>query len=200
MMFESHEKFKQQQLINNITISGVAPFVDEDFLSLVMAIREKLETTITSDEIYSIYSIYGSKINLIVVRFAYYGVKSAVLSKRRQIEVYASDVFTDVDPNDDSNNLIYINHHLTPHFGKLLQYGKEKVKKKTIYLCWSSSYGLLLKSSENDKPRTFMSTEAIQSFINAGQQSSSNSTNSISNARPSLSVNPKKSNDRNTTG
>lgn len=43
MMFESHEKFKQQQLINNITISGVAPFVDEDFLSLVMAIREKLE-------------------------------------------------------------------------------------------------------------------------------------------------------------
>lgn len=185
MMFESHEKFKQQQLLNNITISGIAPFADEDLFLIVLAIGEKLEVTITAEDIYSIYRIFGSKSNLIVVRFVDYGLKSALLSKRRQTDVYASDVFTDINPNADNNNMIYINHHLTPHFGKLLQHGKEEVKKKTIHSCWIGSSGLLIRPSENDNPRTFMTIEAIQSYINAGQQSSA----CDSDKRPSLRVN-----------
>lgn len=168
-LFEQQEKWKQQQLQNNITIMGIPPFENEDLLGVVADIGVKFDLNIKESDVASINRVIGSKNHIIIVRFFNFNTKMAIMQKARRIDVFSSDVFSDVEPNAEHNNQLFINHHLTPHCAKLLQYGKEEIKNGLLHSCWVSSSGLLVRCNENDTPRSFMLLENLRSFIHSRQ-------------------------------
>lgn len=167
LLHENHEKSKQRQLLNNITIMGIAPFNGEKLFDLVADIGNVLKLQIQPDDIEKLYRINGSKNHIIVVGFYDWNLKAAIIRNKRDVVIYESDVFADVSKDNEQNNQIYINHHLTPYFGNLLQFGKSEVKKETLHSCWINSKGLLVKLNEQDTPHVFSSIDALQSFINS---------------------------------
>lgn len=188
LLHENQEKAKQRQLLNNITIMGIAPFCEESLFQLVVDIGNVLNVKIQSEDIEKLYRINGSKNHIIVVRFFDWNLKSAIMRNKRDVVIHECDVFSDVTKDSDQNNQIFINHHLTPYFGNLLQYGRNEVKKETLHSCWINSNGLLVKLNEHDTPHLFSSIDALQSFINSGP---SNTTQAEKFSNRGSSIKPK---------
>lgn len=173
-IFEQQEKWKQQQLQNNITIMGIPSFDSEDLFGYIVDICDKLELIISENEIESINRVIGSKNHIIIVRFHNFNTKMAIVQKTKHTDLFTSDVFANVSKGSTEDKQIYINHHLTPHFAKLLQFGKDEKKNGSLHSCWIGSSGLLVKCTENDAPRSFSSLDALRAYIRVDQQLDSN--------------------------
>lgn len=170
----ANEKDKQHRLKQNITLAGLPPSHDENLEVMFKDICNSFGVTIVDGDIVDIYRVYNSKNNSIVVKLSNMSIKSAIMDKKRDVNIFSNDVWPHVDNTDDNNFQVFINHHLTPYFGNLLMCGKREVKNGSIDSCWIGMNGLLVKFSENDRASTFASTDELFSYINAYAQSNGN--------------------------
>lgn len=111
----SLEIMKQEQLKNNMCISGVPPKLiskDNNTADLVLAIAKKLGADCNVSQ-FSSYAVAGNK--FIIVRFYNMKHKQQLMNKiRTKKSLMVEEVF-----KEKSNSQIYLNDHLTPYFNAL---------------------------------------------------------------------------------
>lgn len=168
------EILKQEQLKNNISISGVPPSIinssNNNTPGLVIDIAKSLNVQINASHFTS-YAVAGNK--FIIVHFYNLMHKSSLKNKiRAKKSLMVEEVF-----NGSSNSQIYLNDHLTPYFNSLyLTARKAKADKK---LASASSYGgkIRVRKRANDAPVIITSASQLQVLT---EQDTSKNTSFVS--------------------
>lgn len=192
------ELLKQDQLKNNICISGVPPSAldNTDTADIVIKIAHTLEVELNKSQFNS-YAIANKK--FIIAQFHNIKHKQLLLSKiRAKRSLMVEEIINAV-----SNGQIYLNDHLTPHFSKLFVAAR-KAHKDGLLASVSSAGGKIRVRKTKDFQQTIITSEAqLHTHINMdcddntsistinteapGTSNSINRTNTLNTNRPSRS-------------
>lgn len=158
----SIEILKQEQLKNNVCISGIPEekIANNNTADLVKAIAKTLDIELSRSNFTS-YPI--SKNKLIIVNMFNVKHKQALLSKiRSKRSLMVEEVFNDIS----SNGQIYLNDHLTPHFTRLFLSARNA--KKNGQLASVTSYGgkIRVRRQMSDVPTIINTDSQLQILIN----------------------------------
>lgn len=174
----SIEVLKQEQLRNNICVSGVPTNTIEgtNTAEIVIAIAKKLGVELSRQNFTS-YPVAGNK--FIIVNMYNVRHKQTLLNK---IRVKKSLMVEEVLPTQ-SNSQIYLNDHLTPYFNRLFLIARNA--KKEGKLASASSYGgkIRARKSLNDAPSVIYTEKQLQLLIaDCDSNSSTSSVQHISDS------------------
>lgn len=163
----SIETLKQEQLKNNICISGVPVDItkNNNTAEIIIAIADKLDVKLVKNN-FSSYAISENK--FIIVRFHNYKHKHQLLLRiRTKKSLMVEEVF-----KTKSNSQLYLNDHLTPYFNHLFLLARNAKKNGTI--ATASSYGgkIRIRKNINDAPHTITCERQLISLI--GLESANN--------------------------
>lgn len=159
----SNELQKQKLLKNNISIYGIPFNADEDLVEIVKAVFKFYNIELNVSSISGTYRVKKS-VNLIVVKFKDFEMKDLIMKAKSEKILKLTDLFA---TSSATNEIIYINNHTSPFFGKLLYHGRQCVKEKKLFSCWISSNGFMVRKTENSSPAEMKSVEHLMSFVNA---------------------------------
>lgn len=156
------ELSKQQSLKNNISIFGCPKIGDENVTETAIKVFKAFGSTFVPSDFQTVYRTSGKKPSFtsIIVKFREFEKKLAAMSSKAQKQVKVSDVIGD----SKSIAQIYLNHHVTPFFGRLLAAGRTAVKDEIIHSCWINTMGCMIKFEENGKPMNVRSQEGFDSI------------------------------------
>lgn len=163
LCIEATEKSKQQQLQSNITIMNIPPIENESTTDLVMQIGAFFNVSVTAADVVSSYRVAHSKNNLLIAKLKSQALKIEIMTAAKETKLMASNI---IECSGETDQQLYINHHVTPYFGKLPAFGRAAVKDNKLNSCWISSNGLMAKINQDDSPHAFMSINALSAFIN----------------------------------
>lgn len=183
------EVLKQEQLKNNVCISGVPPSMlkeNNNTSQIVTSIAKSLNVEFNASQ-FSSYAVARNK--FIIVSFYNLKYKQMLLNKIRvKKSLMVEEVFHDVQ----SNSQIYLNDHLTPYFNNLYLIARNA--KKEGKLASASSYGgkIRARKTANDTPTVIMSESQLHSLIDMDVSDmsfdSSHQTINVSNASSSVAI------------
>lgn len=143
------ELLKQEQLKNNICVSGIPPALvnkENSTSKLIIAIAKTLGIDIAASQFTS-YAVANNK--FVITHFYNMSHKQMLINKiRAKRSLMVEEVFQQAK----SNSQIYLNDHLTPYFNRL--YLTARNAKKEGKLASASSYGgkIRARKSEEDVP------------------------------------------------
>lgn len=196
MLEISMELLKQEQLKNNICVSGIPPALvnkENSTSKLIIAIAKTLGIDITASQFTS-YAVASNK--FVITHFYNMSHKQMIINK---IRAKRSLMVEEVFQQGQSNSQIYLNDHLTPYFNKL--YLMARNAKKEGKLASASSYGgkIRARKSVEDVPTLItnenqllalieddvsdMSSSSMQQVINISSASSALTAASSSTAQ-----------------
>lgn len=154
------ETLKQDQLKNNLCISGVPTeqINDINTSDIIIAIAKSLGIDLAFNHFTS-YSVANKK--FIIVHFFNYKHKQQLLMRiRARKSLMVEEVF-----KTKSNSQIYLNDHLTPYFNKLhLQARNAKKEGKLVSV---TSYGgkIRVRKNASDIPVSIVNERQLQTLI-----------------------------------
>lgn len=160
MLEASLEQMKQDQLKNNLCISGVPVELvnGENTSDIVIKIASKLNVEITKNQ-FSSYAVANNK--FLIARFYNLKHKQTLQNKiRAKRSLMVEEVF-----GNKSNSQIYLNDHLTPYMNKLFL--AARTAKKDGKLASATSHGgkIRARKSTNDVPITITCEKQLQTLI-----------------------------------
>lgn len=192
MLEASIECLRQEQLKNNICVSGVPPTMIDgnNTADCIISIARALNIDITRTQ-FSSYAVANKK--LIIAHFYNLRHKQSLHNK---IRVKKSLMVEEV-VNTKSNSQIYLNDHLTPYFNKLHFIARNA--KKDGKLASASSYGGKIRARKllDDAPTVITTESQLQALIDLSNSNdngnysinSAHHANNISNTSHSTSQN-----------
>lgn len=162
---------KQRTLKNNITIMGIPYIEGEDIKDLVSKIFTVINCSIKIEST-TVYRTKG-KNSMIVVKLDEYPSKLSILQAKTNKTIRLKNIIScDLSTGD---GIVFINNHVTPYFGKLLQVGRLAMKNKQIHSCWLASMGCMLRVQENSQPMGYRSVIEFNEIIQSKTESISSS-------------------------
>lgn len=169
----SVEMLKQEQLKNNICVSGVPPnlLINGNANDLIQKIATKLDFKLNSNQ-FSSYAVAQNK--FIIVQFYNFKHKLQLLGKiRAKRSLMVEEVF-----GGQSNSQIYLNDHLTPFFNRLYLIARNA--KKDGQIASATSYGGKIRARKQlDHPPTLITSEKqLMALINSDAANESGNTHS----------------------
>lgn len=158
---------KQQQLKNNISISGCPNLESIDLKSIPTKIFEAFGAEISPFDFASVYRVSNFNSNSpIIVSFVEFKKKLKILGLKAGKTVMMNDVFDGRDVH--GNNQLYLNNDVTPYFGRLLAAGRQAKRDELIHACWIGKTGCLVKIHEDGETYNFRSLndfEELKKFV-----------------------------------
>lgn len=157
------ELSKQKLLRNNLSIMGIPFQENENLKDISISIFKFINCNPSTDTINGSYRIKGHANNIFIIKLEDYNFKQNVLTNKTKKSIKVKDIIT-CDSNL-ANNTVYINNHVTPHFGRLLAEGRKAVKNGKIFSVWMTSLGTQIKFEENGKQLLYHSVEQLHQLI-----------------------------------
>lgn len=186
----SIEILKQDQLRNNICISGIPSDTIDNIgtTDIVIAIAKTLGVEFARNNFTS-YPVAGNK--FIIVNMYNLRNKQSLLNK---IRIKKSLMIEEVFKSTKSNSQVYLNDHLTPYFNRLFLIARKA--KKDGLLASATSYGGKIRARKSiDEPPTVITTEKqLQALINTQDDNLNSSIRNVS----TMEINSSTSNESNT--
>lgn len=163
---------KQNAIARNLSIMGIPPTDNEDLVSIAMSLFSLVGCDLGRADIFGSYRVknVNSSSNIIVVKLNDISVKHRILKSKVGKELRLKDVIR-CNPTNN-NQVIYINNHVTPFFGKLLSEGRKAVKEKKIHSVWLSKDGCRLRFDADGVERVYRSASELYDLISSGRNSS----------------------------
>lgn len=170
------EQMKQDQLKNNICISGVPPGMlnGDNTAEIVIQIANKLNVQITAHQ-FSAYPVANGK--FIIARFYNIKFKQQLQNKiRARRSLMVEECFTNT-----CNSQIYLNDHLTPYMNRL--YLAARMAKKEGKLASATSHGgkIRARKSANDPPIIITSDKQLRRLIETDEANTSTDSLQLNN-------------------
>lgn len=159
----NNELQKQAALKSNIVVMGIPPTENENLSTLFMSIAMHLSADVTPNNINSIYRIRGSKSHSIVVKLNSFEAKIAMMSKKSKNSITLKDI-----PGSGStiDKPVFISHHLTPYFAKLLAASRVAVNDGRLKASWITSNGLAIRFIDDTTEDSITTTDHLDARIN----------------------------------
>lgn len=196
------ELLKQENLKNNICVSGIPPAMikkENGTSKIIISIAKYLGVDVSASQFTS-YAVAGNK--FVIIHFYNMSHKQLLINK---IRIKKSLMVEEVFQQNQSNSQIYLNDHLTPYFNKL--YLMARNAKKDGKLASATSFGgkIRARKSEDDIPTLITHEQQLLALINDDvsdmsfstvQQSTNTSiASTTANVSPSTSHNSNQGND-----
>lgn len=172
----SIEQMKQNQLLNNICISGVPPeLIDGNNTSeIVVKIANKLGVQLSAGQ-FSSYSVANNK--FIIARFFNMKHKQTMQNKvRAKRSLMVEEVFTHT-----SNSQIYLNDHLTPYMNKLFLLARKAKQEGKLASVTSHGSKIRARKSNNDVPIVVVSEKQLHTLIDMDYCNTSTESHQLAN-------------------
>lgn len=170
MMSHREELFKQNQLANNLCVSGIPRLQDDSEKALRKVFStfcSKLSINLQQQDIDTIYRVNNSD-DLIVVKFISFAAKLKVFRNRKKCKVMSNEV---IKINNGTLPVqLFINHHTTPFYGNLLKIGRMAQANNKLYSCRMSKHGLFAKRTEHAKEKLILSAIEFTNYIENGSE------------------------------
>lgn len=154
---------KQRSLKNNISVFGIGHKEGENLQQIILSLFQKIGCNVNEKQISSCYRLSGKGKGIIIVKLSDYELKLNILKIKAKKPVTVGELLS--DSTNDASDVIYINNHVTPFFGKLLQEGRKASKNGDIHSCWLNAFGCQLKFAEDGKQHMYRSIEELTSLI-----------------------------------
>lgn len=154
------EQLKQEQLKNNICISGIPPssLENTDTADIVIEIAKKLGCDLNKSQFNS-YAIANKK--FIIAQYYNIKHKQLLLSKiRAKRSLMVEEVL-----NTTSNSQIYLNDHLTAHFNKLYTIARNAKKNGLLESVSSLGGKIRARKSKDDQLILIYSETQLRTLI-----------------------------------
>lgn len=153
------EILKQDQLKNNVCISGIPSSIIENgnVTNLVIQIANTLEVEFNNTHL----SAYAIANKFVIASFFNIKHKQLMFAKMRaKRSLMVEEVFTTT-----SNSQIYLNDHLTPHFNKLFIMARNAKKDGKLTSVSSIGGKIRVRKCENDVPITITLESQLSTLI-----------------------------------
>lgn len=183
-VFASQELHKQSLLKHNLILMGIPSTIKTDLFQLVLSIANILEVNLSEGDVAAVYRIANSYSGLIVIKFSSMECKSEFLARKFQTKIVIGDLF---DGTDEPEQQIFLNHHVTPHFGKLLAKARSAIKDGLLHSCWMSAQGMLVRDSENNQPVPIVTDLHFMDFMNRNNNNVNHNRNVATSSHSSTS-------------
>lgn len=193
-LYES-ELNKQKLLRNNLSIMGVPKMKNEDLKITARNIFKFIGCDATPANIINCYRVDSNKSSdakIFIVKLNNYELKQEILKHKVQKAVKLKDIVS--SHSSMENQIIYINNHVTPFFGKLMSEGRKMQKVGKIHSVWLSSGGCQIKFSDDGPRFRYQSIDQLEEIIrkNVGGMTKNNNGKRIRSTNTSpLPVNKK---------
>lgn len=186
------EILKQEQLKNNISISGVPPNIiksDNNTAEFVIKIAKALGVDYNVSQFTS-YAVAGNK--FIIVHFYNMKHKQTLMNKIRA----KRSLMVEEALQLNSNSQIYLNDHLTPYFNSLYLAARKAKAEKKIFS--ASSYGGKIRARKraDDAPIIITCANQLRMLIDS-DETANTSCLSINSSNTSAETIPTTSNANN---
>lgn len=162
-VFNSNEILKQNLLKNNLVITGIPRDYGDDTNQIMFNIAAILKVKLSRNDIVNSYRINNSYSGLIVVRFATMERRNEILHNKQRLPISLGDIF---EVNGDAGSQqIYLNPHVTPHFGKLSSKARLAMKEKKIFSFFISTQGLMVKLSADSNATAVITLDHLDKLL-----------------------------------
>lgn len=171
---ESIEILKQDQLRNNICISGVPAekVMNANTKDIVIAIAKKLGIDLSPNNFTS-YPVAKNK--FIIVNMYNITHKQSLLNKIRvKKSLLVEEVF-----GTQSNSQIYLNDHLTPYFNRLFLIARTAKKEGKLASATSNGGKIRARKCIDDAPSIIYSERQLHEIIERNNNNQSISSNQL---------------------
>lgn len=162
-VYNSNEILKQNLLKNNLVIVGIPKDYGDDTNQIMFNIAAMLKVKLNRNDIVNSYRINNSYSGLIVVRFATMERRNEILHNKQRLPITLGDIF---EVNGDTGaQQIYLNPHVTPHFGKLSTKARLAMKEKKIFSFFISTQGLMVKLTADGDATAIITLAQLDKLI-----------------------------------
>lgn len=151
---------KQKLLRNNISIFGLPHSENENLGQVVQSVLEAIGCGDLINAVSELYRLKGNSNKIIMARLYDHDAKHRILLAKTKKVIKAKDIV-----GGECEDVLYINNHVTPFFGKLLHEGRKLVKEGKMHSCWINSFGCQLKFSLNDKSHVYKSIDELHDLV-----------------------------------
>lgn len=154
------ELLKQEQLKNNICISGVPNELvnNNNTTNVIINIAETLKVDI-NEQNFTSYFIANKKF-IVVHMFSQQHKLQLLTNMRAKKSLMVEEIF-----NTKSNSQIYLNEHLTPYFNNIYLHARKTKKERTIHSVSSHGGKIKIRIHEEDSPIVITSIEHLQETV-----------------------------------
>lgn len=161
------ELTKQNVLARNLSIMGIPLADNEDLTLIALKVFTLVGCELSRADIFGCYRVKkgNSFTDIVIVKLNDFAVKHQIMKSKVNKQLRLQDV---INSNTmDANQIVYINNHVTPFFGKLLAEGRRAVKDKKIHSVWLNKEGCRLRFDVDGDERSFRSTKEFNALISA---------------------------------
>lgn len=154
---------KQNELVNNLVISGIPQGRHENLLKIFDRLCVKIHAPVSQKDVLKIFRIVGRSEPLIIVKFRTWTAKANVKRSFKYKNLWSFDIVP--TPSHAHSSKIFINAHTTRFYGKLVQIAKYYKKAGIIQSFYLCEHGLLVKSFCCEKDYTILSKEELMDWV-----------------------------------
>lgn len=166
------EMVKQNALVRNVSILGIPPLENENLPYIAVKIFSLIGCTVARSDIIECYRVgrRNPRSNIFIVKLNDYGLKLQILKAKTSKDIRVCEVMdsSKVAP-DIANQFVFINNHVTPHFGKLLAEGRKAVKDKKLQSVWMGRNGCSARLDSGGKEYGYRSTDELYKLISLNE-------------------------------
>lgn len=159
----------QRKLRNNITITGLSQSDEEDLQLLVVDVCCALNVSIKISDIDAVYRVSSRSSNMIIVKFRNFETKMRLMKAKLIKKLYVNDIPLASTGTSDAVTQVYINSHVTPAVGQMLQRARTAVKTNLIASCWVTNNALMIKASIHALPLSLKSMDELNKLLDTGK-------------------------------
>lgn len=153
---------KQNELVNNLSITGIPCFDNENLLRIFDRICKKIDAPVTQKDVRKIFRTSGP-CQPIIVKLKTWTAKANIKRYFKHKDLWSSDIVS--LPSNMPSTRLFINLHTTRFYGKMVQIAKYYKKTGLIQSYYLCENGLLVRSRNDINDRQILSKQELLDWI-----------------------------------
>lgn len=153
---------KQNELVNNLSITGIPCLHNENLLRIFDRICKKIDAPVTQKNVQKIFRTSGPN-QPIIVKLKTWTAKANVKRSFKHNDLWSSDIVS--LPSNMPSTRLFVNLHTTRFYGKMVQIAKYYKKIGIIQSYYLCENGLLVRSRDDINDRQILSKQELLDWI-----------------------------------
>ncbi|XP_055310904.1 uncharacterized protein LOC129573821 [Sitodiplosis mosellana] len=153
---------KQNELVNNLSITGIPCLRNENLLRIFDRICMRINAPVTQRDVLKIFRTSGPN-QPIIVKLKTWTAKANIKRSFKHKDLWSSEIVS--LPERMTSTRLFVNLHTTRFYGKMAQIAKYYKKTGIITSYYLCENGLLVRSQDDDKDHQILSKQELLDWI-----------------------------------
>lgn len=153
---------KQNELVNNLSITGIPMLANENLLRIFDRICVKINAPVTQRDVSKIFRTAGPN-QPIIVKLRTWTAKAKIKRCFKHKELWSSEIVS--LPSRMSSTKVFVNLHTTRFYGRMVQIAKYYKMTGMIQSYYLSENGLLVRSHDGEQDFPVLSKQELINWV-----------------------------------